>query len=115
MIRFNKFLSIIVAFFFLTLVSCDPIGTSINNNQSTTHSVNLRGNGGSPISQYVYVSYGNNMPNANQPTRYGYNFLGYYDSMYLSNGTMYYSSYMQGVRTWDRNSDGTLYALWRLN
>jgi hypothetical protein len=115
MIRLNKTLSILAVSLLLTLSSCDPSGNASNNNQTTTYSVNLRGNGGTPISQTVNVRFGSSMPSASRPSRFGYAFLGYYDSMYISSGTMYYTSSMQSANTWDRSSNGTLYALWRQN
>lgn len=111
----KKVFSILAVSFLLTLSSCDPGGgATSNNNLNVTYSVNLRGNGGTPITQTVYVRYGSSMPYASKPSRFGYVFLGYYDSMY-SSGTMYYSSTMQSVRTWNRTSDGTLWAVWRVN
>ena len=116
MIRLNKTFSILALSLLLSLASCDPSGgATSNNNQNVTYSVNLRGNGGTPITQTVYVRYGNSMPSASRPSRFGYVFLGYYDSMYASSGTMYYTSSMQSANTWDRTSDGTLWAVWRLN
>jgi hypothetical protein len=116
MIRLNKTFSILALSLLLSLASCDPSGgATSNNNQNVTYSVNLRGNGGTPINQTVYVRYGNSMPSASRPSRFGYVFLGYYDSMYASSGTMYYTSSMQSANAWDRTTDGTLWAVWRLN
>ena len=108
----RKGLSIIfLSFVLFALMGCSPDGGGENQ----TYSINLRGNGGTPISQSVEVEYGDSMPYASKPSRNGYTFLGYYDSMYVVSGTKYYNSDMSSARTWDKNSDATLYALWKLN
>ena len=103
----------LLSFIIFTLVGCSPDDNDGGGSQ--TYSVNLRGNGGTPISSTITVTYGEAMPTANKPSRYGYTFLGYYDSMYQVSGTKYYNSDMSSARTWDKESDGTLYAIWKLN
>lgn len=112
MTALKKFISIFLfSFVIFALVGCSPD----DGGGSQTYSVNLRGNGGTPISQSVDVEYGDSMPYASRPTRNSYTFLGYYDSMYVVSGTKYYNSDMSSARKWDKNSDSTLYALWKLN
>ncbi len=100
-----------LGFVLFALIGCSPDGGET----IETYSINLRGNGGTPISQSVDVDYGDSMPYASKPSRYGYTFLGYYDSMYQVSGTKYYNSDMSSARDWDKKSDGTLYAIWKLN
>ncbi|HHU81300.1 MAG TPA: InlB B-repeat-containing protein [Acholeplasmataceae bacterium] len=102
---------LLLSFVIFALVGC----STDNGGGSQTYSINLRGNGGTPISQSVDVVYGDSMPYASKPTRYGYTFLGYYDSMFVVSGTKYYNSDMSSARKWDKKSDSTLYALWKLN
>jgi len=104
----------------VVLISCaDPTPVSRTTTTTTTteqtrFSVVLRGNGGTPIARTINVTYGKPMPNVSKPSRYGYTFLGYYNTMYAT-GKMYYDSNMNSVRNWDLHSNDTLYAVWQYN
>jgi formylglycine-generating enzyme required for sulfatase activity len=58
------------------------------------------------------VAWGAALPAADAPTRQGYTFTGYYDA--LSGGTQYYTADMT-PGTWDKSSEGMLYARWTAN
>ncbi|NLG18079.1 MAG: hypothetical protein GX556_12175 [Fibrobacter sp.] len=65
------------------------------------------GNGGTDS---VMAIYNESMPEAAAPTRSGYSFKGYYDS--ISGGTQYYSDKMEGRRKWNKAHNFRLYAHW---
>lgn len=46
------------------------------------------------------------------PTKYGYNFLGWYDGE-AGTGTQYTDETGASVRAWDKEVDTTLYAKWQ--
>lgn len=77
---------------------------------------NRQGNGGSDGTTYVDATYLSAMPSTftNAPTRTGYTFLGYFDSI-DSSGTKYYNANRTSAHTWDKTSNTTLYAHWELN
>ena len=66
-------------------------------------------NGGSDST--VSATYGKNMPEITAPTRYGYDFGGYYTQK-NGKGTQYYTNSGKSSRSWYRTSDTTLYAKW---
>ena len=75
------------------------------------HVLTFDRNNGSGEVDKVIVYYSLPLPTGiAAPTRTDYNFLGYYSS--AVGGTMYYDENMNPVRTWDQESDGTLYAHW---
>jgi hypothetical protein len=86
--------------------------------QEKDYRIVLNGNGGSPITQVVYVKYGDPMPPAQEPSRYNYLFVGYLDSRYWTDQTgsdFYYLPGYSGLvsnKNWDMRSDATLYAIW---
>ncbi len=61
------------------------------------------------------VKYNEELPTINQtkPTRTGYEFMGWYDS--ITDGTQYYNSSNIAVRKYDKKSNTTLYAHWNAN
>lgn len=101
--------------FLLLLTIFTLSGCNSNNSSSKKYSVTLRGNGGTSISRTITVEYGKPMPAVSKPTRYGYTFLGYFDSMYQVSGKKYYNSNMSSARNWDKKSDTVLYAIWKYN
>ncbi|MGI6737111.1 MAG: InlB B-repeat-containing protein [Anaerovoracaceae bacterium] len=75
------------------------------------YNVALNPNGGAGGTESVEAIYGSDLPEIGSlPVRNGYRFLGCYDEK--TGGTQYYDENGHGVRTWDRNSDGELYAHW---
>ena len=59
------------------------------------------------------ATYDSVMPTATAPTRVGYTFMGYYDS--ITGGTKYYNADMTSTVIWDSTEDITLYARWSAN
>lgn len=80
---------------------------------TANNTVTLGKNGGTGGSDSVTATYGEAMPSATMPTRTGYSFDGYYDS--VTGGTQYYTSTGASARNWDKTSDTTLYAHWTAN
>lgn len=81
--------------------------------QANTHNVTLNATGGSN-SGSLSATYDSTMPGiAARPSRYGYNFVGYFDQP--SGGVQYYNA--QGVafggKTFTTDSDIVLYAQWQ--
>jgi uncharacterized repeat protein (TIGR02543 family) len=68
------------------------------------------GTGGTDSATAIFNSA---MPTATAPTRSGYSFLGYFDS--ITDGTQYYSNLMVSSRNWDKTQETTLYARWQAN
>ena len=58
----------------------------------------------------TYVLYGDEMIKLPIPTKEGYIFKGYYDSLF--DGKQYYDENMNSVRNWDKSEDAELYARW---
>lgn len=61
----------------------------------------------------VTATYGSAMPTGTgiaAPTRYGYNFSGYWDAK--TGGKQYYTSTMTSANSWDKETAATLYARW---
>ena len=57
------------------------------------------------------AAYGERLPDAPLPVRYGYTFGGYFDAP--TGGTKYYYSTGKGAKRWDKDTDSaTLYARW---
>ena len=76
--------------------------------------VSFSANGGTGTQSNVSVTYGSAMPEITTvPTRTGYTFLGYYDS--VSGGKKYYNADLTGAADWDKTSATTLYANWQAN
>ncbi len=66
------------------------------------------GNGGSSV---VTAIYNKPMPTATAPTRYGYDFGGYWTGK-NGTGTQYYTVSMSSARNWNISNPATLYAKW---
>jgi len=62
----------------------------------------------------VIATFGQPMPEltVEKPTLKEFNFLGYFDDPI--EGTQYYKSDLTSTRNWDKASDTTLYARWRV-
>ena len=74
--------------------------------------VTLNKEGGSGGTSSVTATYGKSMPSASAPTKSGYIFKGYYSSP-DGNGSKYYDSNMNSVKSWDIHYGvKTLYAYW---
>ena len=72
------------------------------------------GNGNTP--DEINVTYNSKLPNISSsvPTRTGYEFTGWYDNSDYAKGTKYYGTDGKPVRTYNRKSDITLYAGWKI-
>ena len=57
------------------------------------------------------VTYGSSMPNAVAPTKYCYEFKGYYTEE-DGKGTQYYDSNMKSIKSYDIGNDTILYVYW---
>lgn len=79
-----------------------------------TYIITLDSQGGTGGSSSVKAVYNQPMPNASMPTRVDYTFGGYFTEP-NGKGTAYYASNMASLRSWDKQSDGTLYAYWISN
>ena len=84
--------------------------------EATTYRIELRRSSNGSIENYVYVTYGQNMPlvdvNGNPikvPKMKGYTFKGYY-----RDSNFYYDDEMNSIHTWDR-TDNYLIAKWKAN
>ncbi len=60
---------------------------------------------------HIAVTYGQEMPPLEKPTKDGFAFMGYYEAA-DGFGLMYYDSEMRSVREWARDEGGTLFAYW---
>lgn len=87
-----------------------------NNLDSTneTFTVTLDKQGGVGGSSIVKAIYNKPMPSASMPTRLNYTFGGYFTEP-DGKGVAYYASNMASLRSWDKQSNGTLYAYWISN
>ena len=74
-------------------------------------------NGVGGQSANVEVNYDNEMPVLDYviPTREGYTFMGYYDNPNYTQGTKYYNVNGTPAKTYDKFSNTTLYAGWKIN
>ncbi|MCL1944372.1 MAG: InlB B-repeat-containing protein [Firmicutes bacterium] len=79
---------------------------------SVEYVVTLDFNGGSGGTNQVTVKIDEAMPQATAPTREGYIFGGYTDS--VDGGKRYYDDNMNSVSLWDKDTSSTLYAQWEL-
>ncbi len=83
----------------------------------TKYKITFNVNGGvGGQSSIVYIAYGKNMPSisTSAPTRTGYEFTGWYDNSDYTKGNKYYSADGTPVRNFNRKSDTTLYAGWKI-
>ena len=83
--------------------------------QSTVSFNANSGSGGQ--SSTVTATYGSAMPSISTtaPTRTGYTFMGWYDNATYTSGTQYYTAAGASARTWNKTSNTTLYAGWKVN
>ena len=82
-----------------------------------TSTVSFNANGGSGgQSANVTATYDAAMPtiDTTKPTLTGYEFMGWYDNATYTSGTQYYTAAGASARTWDKTSNTTLYAGWKL-
>lgn len=80
--------------------------------------ITLDHNDGTGAKEQIVVQKDQSMPAIVIPTRHGYVFNGYWDSNdysdYHDNGNKYYDSNAVSVRSWDKSSNSTLYAHWKV-
>ena len=82
-----------------------------------TVKVTLGKNGGTGGDSVVTVIKGQPFPKRTMPTKSGWVFGGYWDTVVLDangnpKGKQYYNAKMESVRNWDRTTAGTLWAKW---
>lgn len=81
---------------------------------ANTYRVVLNMNDGTGTTTEITVTYAADMPSTTMPSRLGYTFLGYFDS--LSGGTQYYDANGQSARSWNKDQNNAiLYARWSAN
>ena len=81
-----------------------------------TYTISFNSNGGTGgQTGKVNVKYNQTLPSisSTKPTKPGYTFMGWYDK--TTGGTQYYNSSNSGVRKYDKKSNITLYAQWKIN
>ncbi len=102
----KKLLIIILLLFTMTLSSCEPEPEEVD------FKITYRGNGGTPISQVVYVRYGEavEMDHLYVPERYGYILTGFFFTQY-PNAQSKHCYYTGDI--YDRREDTTCWAGWR--
>ena len=83
--------------------------------EKPTYVITFNANGGnnSGLSPVRGIKHGDNLPKAVIPTREGYTFNGWYDS--ASGGVAYYNAKGEALRTFDKETNMTLYAQWKKN
>ena len=83
--------------------------------EKPTYVITFNANGGnkSGLSPVRGIKHGDNLPKAVIPTREGYTFNGWYDS--ASGGVAYYNAKGEALRTFDKETNVTLYAQWKKN
>ncbi len=76
---------------------------------------NLNGGSGT-LPKDISIEYSETLPsiNTSAPTRTGYEFTGWYDNSDYTKGNKYYSTDGKSVRNFNRKSDMTLYAGWKI-
>ena len=89
----------------------DSENTTLYAKWGAAYIVTLNNYGGTGGSESVTAGYGLAMPSATAPTKYGYNFDGYYSGE-NGTGTKYYNSSMSSVTNYNIENDTTLYANW---
>ena len=77
----------------------------------SSYKVTFGKNGGTGGSDQVTATYGAAMPAATAPTKSGYAFAGYWDTI-KEGGKQYYDKDMKSVRAWDKTANTTLWAKW---
>ena len=86
------------------------------NENEIKYTLSFNANGGNNIRHTSIndIKYGDSLPILDEiPTKEGYTFYGWYDS--ISGGNQYYSSSNEAVRNYDKEDNITLYAHWRIN
>lgn len=85
---------------------------------SPIYTITFEKNGGTGGSNSVLVQDGKFVYGVTAPIKAGYIFLGYFDTMYGDDSDIPYfqpvqdSEYLHATRSWNSESDGTLYARW---
>lgn len=101
----KKLIIILMLMFILTLSSCDP-------EEETEFQITFKGNGGTPITQIAYVTYGEpiDISHIYVPSRYGYDFIGFYETQYPT-ATMSHWGMTTGD-IYNKKEDTILWAQW---
>ena len=76
-----------------------------------TYTVKLGANGGTGGTAAVVATYDAALPDITVPTRQGYTFAGYWNTV-KEGGKQYYNASGKGVRNWDQRANVTLWAKW---
>ena len=116
---FKLFTVLLLAVFSSLLIACGGNGSTDSEEQTepgTAYTITFDANSGTGGPTTVEATFGQPMPNLGTqtaPTRTEllYAFDGYFDSQ--TGGIKYYNSDLTSARTWDKDSNATLYARWR--
>lgn len=100
---------VIIVFFIIMIAAISSSGSSDSSVSRYTITFDKQGGYGGTSS--VEATSGYYLPSATKPSKYGYEFLGYYSSP-NGNGTQYYDENMKTVTTWYGYTAQTLYAYW---
>ncbi|HIW76184.1 MULTISPECIES: InlB B-repeat-containing protein [Gordonibacter] len=92
------------------LASTEDTMLSINVKNSSIYTLTFDNNDGTEPTVTVDVQYYRVPKSVTPPTRDGYTFQGYFDS--VTGGAQYYDANGVGIHVWDKESDATLYAHW---
>ncbi len=79
--------------------------------------ISFNANGGTGGNGNLEVKYNEEMPKitSSKPTRSGYTFMGWYDNSDYAKGKMYYTAEQNSAIKYDKTSNITLYAGWKIN
>ena len=82
--------------------------------KGTTYTITFDKQGGSNGTNSIVATFNSTVPTATAPSRTGYAFQGYFDSI-NGGGKQYYSNSMGKLSVWDKKDAATLYAYWTAN
>ena len=82
--------------------------------KAKSYTITFNANGGSGTPSAQTVTYNGTLPTISvKPTKTGYTFIGWYDS--VSGGTQYYNASNVAMKKYDKKTNITLYAVWKIN
>jgi len=101
---------------FIYDISSDSTATAQYTPNNYTVRFNPNGGSGGQSSN-VTATYNSDMPaiNTTPPTRLGYTFQGWFDNQLYTSGAKYYNANGTSARKYDKTTNTTLYAGWKMN